>query len=138
MTKMTPKVTFRGWAGHFICADTCDFKLNTLIEYEDVKIVVSTVGLLLNPLPLGDCKYTTVGHNRYFETMAWHAELLENKFWDMDVSRPVDFESSWRYEKLDSELEATAGHYKVIEEICEKLKKGIITNANVDKSDDPG
>lgn len=115
-----PKITFRGWPGHFICARDCLFRLNTLIEYRDIKIVVSTVGLYVEPLTK---KFTQIGADRYFETMAFYAHF-KDEFWDADVSREINFSSPWRYSQIEDENNANYGHYVVIEEICRRLKEG--------------
>ena len=57
--------------------------------------------------------------------MAFHAEK-KGKFWDADILREVDFDSKQSYKDTDNELEANEGHYKVIEEIKEKLLKNQI------------
>jgi hypothetical protein len=119
---MAVKITYRGWPGHFILGHRCNFHLNTLIEYKDVKIVVSTVGMLLNK---AEDAFEEIGHNRYYETMAFYAEKKEN-FYDADVCKPVEFESRWCYNSIDDEWEANKGHWKVVAEISDKLESGEI------------
>jgi hypothetical protein len=112
------KRTERGWAGHFICADRCRFRRNTLLEHKEVRIVVSTVGLLVI-----DGKIETVGHARYFETMAFHAEY-DGRYWDANVSREVEFDSPWSIAELDADDKANDMHEAVVEEISNKMLLG--------------
>lgn len=117
------KVTFRGWAGHFICADRCRFRLNTLIELGETRVVVSTVGLMEK---FGrDEEFDTIGHNRHFETVVFHAKF-DGTFWDADVEREIGFVSEFAHLGIDKENEANAGHYAVVEEIKQKIISGII------------
>lgn len=84
------KRTERGWAGHFICGDSCLFRRNTLIESGEDRIVVSTVGAYrskeqIEPIGAG---------GRYYETMAFKAKQ-EGPYFEADVSDQLSFESEW-------------------------------------------
>lgn len=124
---MKARITWRGWPGHFICGYRCVFHLNTLIEYDEIRIVVSTVGLMLkdgwDKAKTWSGRFDTVGCDRYFETMAFHA-CRDGKFWDADVEREISFESKWEWELPDMEQQANDGHYAVVKEIVDKLESG--------------
>ena len=124
---MEAKITYRGWPGHFCCGHRCVFHLNTLIEYGTKKIVVSTVGLMLDPMNKDEnkIKYGEIGINRYFETMAFEAEK-RGEFWDANVQKKINFDSPCNYKKVKDEIKANNGHIKIVKEIVDKLKKGEI------------
>jgi hypothetical protein len=54
-----------------------------LLAYNDIKIVVSSVGLMKI-----DDKFHTVGAGRYFETRAFHADKNDKRYFDADVRKP--------------------------------------------------
>jgi hypothetical protein len=117
--------TERGWAGHFCAAHSCLFHRNTLIECGDRRIIVSTVG----NYRLQE-KMETIGHLRYYETMAFEARL-EGPYWDANVSESVDFFSPWAI-RADSVEELPDGvdnlademHEAVVAELMKKMKGG--------------
>lgn len=127
------KVIERGWAGHFICADRCKFRRNTLLEYKNKKWIISTVGQMpaRNPV-FADNKrgYTTIGSNRYYETMAFKAKKVREKendknfYWDADVTKQIDFDSNWALNECEfySDQKANDMHEKVVEELINKIK----------------
>jgi len=114
------KRTERGWAGHFICADSCLFRRNTLLEspVTGAKIVVSTVGLMK-----GIEGFEQIGCNRYYETMAFAGER-QGKYIDANVSREVGFDSPWCIAEFDADDLANDMHEAVVEELRLKLLKG--------------
>ncbi len=127
MNDFNVKRTERGWIGHYILADRCLFRRNTLLQREDgVNIVVSSVGLLT---PLSNHKTTQhkswemVGINRYFETMAFHANN-DTRYYDADVSHQVYFESPWAISEIDADDKANDMHENVINELTERLNNG--------------
>ena len=66
----------RGWAGTFVCSDRCRFRRNTLLTLGDVRIVISTVGLMVakHAAPDGSYQFETLGGSRHFETLVFHAD----------------------------------------------------------------
>ena len=113
----TVKRTERGCAGYFIPGERCLFRRNTLLEYDDQKIVVSTKR-----------KFIEMGHKRHYETMAFHSDLNDTVYFDIDVTRPVDFSSKWSIEDITdtSDLDANQMHEVVVDEISERMLNGVI------------
>jgi hypothetical protein len=60
-------------AGHFICADRCQFRLNTYVG----EFIVSTAGeFMLNP---DNTEFTDIGLNRKYETMVFAAKHISER-----------------------------------------------------------
>jgi hypothetical protein len=112
--------TERGWGGHFICSPYCLFRRNTLLTCGEVRIVVSTVGNYM----LND-KVKQIGLDRYFETMAFHSDPEDTRYFDADVTREVSFKSPWSINKKDADDEANDMHETVVAEIIEILHRGV-------------
>ncbi len=128
MDKQEVKRTERGWAGHFICSEYCQFRRNTLLEYKDKKWVISTVGRMIETNPLTKKKeFGTIGHNRYYETMAFVGTQDEYGYIDADVSQMIEFDSKWAISdiKEDSEQRANDMHEAVVAELSEMIKWGV-------------
>lgn len=121
---MKVKTTERGWPGHYICADKCLFRRNTLVEYGDIRIVVSTVGNMRRWEQYKSV-LETIGYQRHYETMVFHAEF-DGNYWDADVSREVEFEGEWAIEgvEADTDNRANAMHEAVVAEISKRLESG--------------
>lgn len=123
----------RGWQGHFICA--CGFHLNTLLDLDGFKVVVSTVGAFIPPhsLEKEGHRYDTIGYHRFYETMAF--ESLYDSYDDANVSNQVYFDSEWAYDS-ESDVEPQAGHWVVVEEIKRLMASGSLSKESFKKSDD--
>lgn len=121
---MQVKMTERGWPGHFICASRCTYRRNTLIEACDgtAKVVVSTVGGMLSR---DEDEIETIGSERYYETMAFHASL-EGGYFEADVSRDISLNCSttigihsYETDKLAEDM-----HRHACEEVARRMKVG--------------
>ena len=120
---MEVKRTERGWAGHFCCSYRCEYHRNTLLEYNGMKVVVSTVGRLRKDM-FSDT-YEDLGYKRYFETMAFMAKE-DDKYNDADVEREISFDAKWSLPSPDMELEADAMHEDVVTELSKRLVDGTL------------
>lgn len=117
------KITERGWAGHFICADRCRFRRNTLIEYKKSKIVVSTVGLMESR---NGRSFEKIGCDRYYETMVFHSDEKDKRWNDPDVSREICIDEKCSIDKVDAEDVANEMHDNIVGKITERLINGEI------------
>ena len=111
----------RGWPGHFICGDRCVFHRNTLLSFKGLKIVVSTVGAMRDIHSVNASKFVPIGHNRYYETMAFYANLDDTRYYDINVSKQIYFDSSWSIATLDADDKANVMHDNVVIELETKL-----------------
>ena len=67
-----------------------------------------------------DTFFKWLGPDRYFETMAFMAKD-NDKFNDADVSKQVLFDSNWKLNDPDAEIEANEMHDAVVKEIARDL-----------------
>jgi hypothetical protein len=68
----------------------------------------------------------TIGCERYFETMAFHA-YQDGPYLDADVQREVGFKSNWSLDHhldADIDIQADAMHEAVVAEISERMLSG--------------
>jgi hypothetical protein len=113
----------RGWAGHFICANSCRFRRNTLVSDGDRHIVVSTVGAYFSPLD--EEKPSTIGWERDYETMAFRAKPDDSTYHDADVSRQVALDSNWT-------LKITPKNEDRIDNLADEMHEGVVAEVMAD------
>lgn len=118
------KRTERGWGGHYICCHKCLFRRNTLLEYGDIKVVVSTVGAHLESY--SPRKFDTVGHGRYYETQAYMADPKDTRFHDIETSKRLQVDSNTEIDHLDADDEANDMHEAVVKEMSDKMVNGTL------------
>lgn len=59
-----------------------------------------------------------------FETMAFHADKNDKRYFDADVSKQVYFDSDWTVAEVDADDKANEMHEAVVTEISTKLEQG--------------
>ena len=90
-----------------------------MLTYNDIRIVVSTVGLMER-----DGKFEMIGHDRHYETMAFHSDPTDTRYYDADVSKQVYFDSEWAIAEQYADDKANEMHEAVVLEIANKLLAG--------------
>ena len=123
MIKMSVNSTQTRSARHLCCSYRCEYHRNTLLEYNGMKVVVSTVGRLRKDMISGT--YEDLGYKRYFETMAFMADG-DSKYNDADVEREIQFDAKWSLPSPGMELEADAMHEDVVTELSKRLVDGTL------------
>lgn len=116
--------TERGWAGHFICADRCLFRRNTLVELGDNRVIISTVGRMRDIHTRDKVIFEEIGCDRHYETMVFKAKW-EAPYWETDVGEQLNFDAEWCISDvvLDSDKRADEMHEAVVAEFISKMEK---------------
>jgi len=142
MTKISEplpvKRTERGWPGHYICADRCIFRRNTLLECGEVRVIISSVG---NMRKLGaPHEIDRVGCDRHYETQAFHATFRFDFYWDIVVGSPINFKSPWAIDEKGSRRAgmnvdnvANDMHEAVVNELSYAIAHGETYEQYIDK-----
>lgn len=125
---MEVKRTDRGWAGHLCVANYCRYHRNTLLEYGDKKVVVSTVGHYVNP----QNEIDQIGLNRWYETMCFEGHE-ENGYIEADIHNGISIDNEWGIwgktwqEVLDQfplvDNRADEMHETIVQEMIDRLIK---------------
>ena len=114
------KRTERGWAAHFIMADKCGFRRNTLLESPTDSVIISTVGaMFINGQP------KEIGLDRHYETMVFKAKM-DGPYLDIDVAEEIMFDSPGAINHITPDVDNKANdmHEAVVAEFERKMKKG--------------
>jgi hypothetical protein len=119
MRKRSVKRIEKGLPGHYILAHRCDFRRHTLLESGPEKVIVSTVGHLMNK---DRDKVDKIGHDRYYETMAFGVSQEPCGCYTICPSEQIDFSSNWMIDNKDGyHSEADEMHEAVVAELTEVL-----------------
>jgi len=113
------------WEGdsNCICADECLFKRSTLLVYNGVSVVVSTIG----------AKYDDINNMKtleppydyhYFETMAFYIKKDGTGDYIMDVKKEIHFASPWQVMEITVDDKANDMYEVVCSEIEQRLLGG--------------
>jgi hypothetical protein len=125
---MDVKRTERGWAAHYCMSDRCMFRRNTLLEYGDIKIIVSTVGNMIY-----EERTQHIGRGWYYETMAFYAQY-DGIYLDANIKTNISFNSKWYSKELDDNM-ANDMHEDVVRELMQKLLNGEINGNSSEVQD---
>ena len=119
--------TERGWAGHFICADNCRFRRNTLLVLGGTRVVVSTVGNMCR-----DGEIKEIGDRRYYETMVFYAGD-DGPYVDANVMYSIMISSKWgvwadTLKELPKDVDNRANemHERIVAEVMDRMQTGDI------------
>lgn len=116
------KRTERGWAGHYWNSDKCNFRRNTLLEYNDKKIVVSTIGNYNRPDTI---EMQEVDIATHYETKAFIAD--NSVYNDSDTSQELYFDNKCRIninnydDSVTLDILANNMHEDVVNEMIDRL-----------------
>ncbi len=115
------KRTERGWGGHYICALRCRFRRNTLLEYKDTKIVISTVGLKMSLNDKTIFEPVDETKNSYFETKVFYTDPKCKRWHDADISNEIKVVNECYICSIDADDKANKMHENVVNEIIQRI-----------------
>lgn len=118
------KTTERGWVVRTYSQSGLRFSRNTLVEFYNLKVIVSTVGRLcllgLNePIPLPE--------GGYYNTKAFIPKESSKYDHNIDINKEIVIGCKNAIDHFDEDTdnEANEMHENAVKWVCEQLKKGV-------------
>lgn len=90
----------RGWCGYIKGHQYCLFRRNTILEYDNKKIVIATLGNYINPFEY--CN-TPIYDDVWYLTIAGHA-VEKNGYWEIDGDGQIPIKSIHEIRGTEEEI----------------------------------
>lgn len=119
----------RGWTGHYCLGHDCIYSRNTLVNNDNTRVIVSSVGNLVTRNSRGEIEsiLNEISDDRFYETKVFYA-IDEDGYVECDLTKEIILNTKQSLSKselgFDRDNQADAMHDECVAEVVRKLESG--------------